>query len=126
MVKTIAIIFGIILLIVGIIGFIPALSPNNAIFGIFKINALHNFIHIVTGIIAIWVGSVTERASILFFQIFGVIYGIIAILGFFYMDSPIFGIVANNIPDAWLHVVIAVFSLVVGFGSKKTINNNRT
>ncbi len=116
MLKTCAIIFGIILLIIGILGFVPQANPNGLLFGLFHVNLEHNLIHLVTGVVAIICGLATEHASRLFFQIFGIIYAIIAILGFYYGDRPIFEIVANNLPDAILHVVIAVIALYLGFG----------
>lgn len=119
MLKTCAIVFGVIMLIVGILGFIPEATPRGLLLGLFHINPPHNWIHILTGIVAILCGATSEHASRLFFQIFGIVYGLVAILGFFYGDRPIFGIIANNLADAILHVIIAVFSLYLGFGYRQ-------
>ena len=62
-----------------------------------------------------------EKASRVFFQAFGVIYGLVAVLGFFYGDAPLLGIVANNAADSVLHVVIAVVALYLGFGMKSEV-----
>jgi hypothetical protein len=78
----------------------------------------HNFVHLATGIVAIIAGVSGEKASRIFFQIFGVIYGLVAVLGFYYGDQPLLGIVANNGADSVLHVVIAVVALYLGFGMK--------
>jgi hypothetical protein len=86
------------------------------ILGIFHVNDIHNWIHILTGVVSILCGINSEHASRLFFQIFGIVYGLVAILGFFYGDQPILGMVANNLADAILHVVIAVAALYLGFG----------
>jgi hypothetical protein len=118
MLKTIAIIYGIVFLIIGILGFLPTISPEQHLIGIFRINAAHNIVHLLTGIIAIGVGLKDARASSIFFRIFGVIYLIVAILGFYYVNEPIFGIIANNMADAWLHVLIAIVTLYLGFGVK--------
>ena len=54
-----------------------------------------------------------------FFKIFGVVYGLVAVLGFFAGDQPLLGIIAHNMADMWLHVAIAAVSLYLGFGMKE-------
>lgn len=116
MLATISKVFGTILLAVGILGFIPAATPDNHLLGIFHVDPLHNLIHLVSGVLAIFAGFKSARASRRYFQVFGVIYGLVAILGFISMDKDILGLVANNMADNWLHVGITVFSLGLGFG----------
>jgi hypothetical protein len=53
------------------------------------------------------------------FQGLGVVYGLVAVLGFFYGSEPILGILANNRADAWLHLGIAAVSLYLGFAPAK-------
>lgn len=115
MLKNVAIVFGFVLLGLGILGFIPAATPNGYLLGFFHVNTAHNLIHVATGLIALWCGFTSFAYSQLFFRVFGAVYGLVAILGFIYGDTPIFGIIANNIADAWLHVAIAAFSLYLGF-----------
>ncbi|MGE5196351.1 MAG: DUF4383 domain-containing protein [Anaerolineae bacterium] len=119
MLRTIAIIFGIAFFVAGILGFIPSFTPNHELFTIFHVNALHNLIHLATGIIAFWVGCVSKQASRLFFQLFGIICAIFAISGFFYGSQPILGVIANNYADAWLYLLIALIALYLGFKSVK-------
>lgn len=119
MLKTCAIIFGIVMVIVGILGFIPQATPDGMLLGLFHVNAEHNWIHIITGIVSLLCGLNSEHASRLFFQIFGIIYALVAILGLYYGDRPILGIIANNMADVILHIVIAVFALALGFGYRQ-------
>ena len=91
MLKTAALIFGIIMLLVGILGFIPQVTPGGMLLGIFHVNDIHNWIHILTGVVSILCGINSNHASRLFFQIFGIIYGIVAILAFFLWQSTYFG-----------------------------------
>ena len=48
-------------------------------------------------------------------------HGLVAVLGFYYGDAPLLGIVANNAADSALHVVIAVIALYLGFGMKSEV-----
>src|SRR5689334_7539542 len=106
MLRAIAIFFGLIFIVLGVLGFIPALAPNGMLFGAFLVNAMHNIVHLLTGAVAIWVGATSAEGSKVFFQVFGVVYVLVAILGFGYGDKPLLGIVANNAADAWLHLLI--------------------
>ena len=74
--------------------------------------------HIGTGIVAVIVAFASEKAARMFFQIFGVIYALVAVLGFAMGNQPLLGIVANNAADTWLHVLIAIVALYLGFGMK--------
>jgi hypothetical protein len=116
MLKTFAITFGVIMLIVGVLGFVPqALPDGRNLLGLFHVNTAHNLIHLSTGLAAIVCGFLSEYASRLYFQIFGVIYGLVALLGFYYMDAPILGLIANNLANNFLHLAIAAFALYLGF-----------
>lgn len=118
MLKKIAMAFGIIFILVGLLGFVSAVTPEGRLLGYFEVNAAHNLVHIVTGVIALVVGLASEKAARLFFQVFGIIYALVAVLGFAMGNQPLLGIVANNAADTWLHVLIAVISLYLGFGMK--------
>ena len=97
--KNISLIFGIVFVIVGVLGWIPAITPGGKLLGLFDVNAAHNLVHVVTGIVAIVAGMASENASRLFFRIFGIIYALVAACGFFYGDQPLLGIVSNNAAD---------------------------
>ena len=116
--KKIAVVFGVIFVIVGIAGWVPVLNPGGKLLGLFDVNTAHDLVHLATGIIAILVGMASDKASKTFFQVFGVIYALVAVLGFYSGDQPLLGIVSNNSADAVLHVVIAVIALYLGFGLK--------
>ena len=116
--KKIAVIFGVVFVAVGVLGWVPAVNPGGKLLGLFDVNTAHNLVHLVTGIIAILVGMSSDKASKMFFQVFGVIYALVAVLGFYSGDQPLLGIVSNNGADSVLHVVIAVVALYLGFGMK--------
>jgi len=116
--KQIAIIFGVVFVVVGALGWVPAVNPGGKLLGLFDVNPAHNFVHLATGMVAIIAGVSGEKASQIFFQVFGVIYGLVAVLGFYYGDQPLLGVVTNNSADSVLHVVIAIVALYLGFGMK--------
>jgi hypothetical protein len=117
--KTLASIFGLLLMAVGILGFVPAVTPNEHFLGIFHVNGAHNVVHLLSGAIALFCAMKSEHASRLFFRVFGVIYAGVALLGFMSGDQPIFGVMSNNRADVWLHVGIAVVSLFLGFAHRR-------
>ena len=117
MLKFTAWVFGVFFIVIGILGFLPQTAAGGMLFGLFKVNFLHNLIHFTTGVIAI---SMVNQAR-LFFCLFGMLYLLVAILGFWYGDHAIFGWLANNYADAILHALIAAFALYMGFGYKRKL-----
>ena len=115
MAKTLALLFGVVFLLIGILGFVPAVAPNEMLLNIFHVNAAHNAVHLLTGIAALLCGMAGIGASKIFFKIFGVVYGLVAVLGFVVGDGMLLGLISNNMAVTWLHVAIAVVSLIIGF-----------
>ncbi|MCE9643450.1 MAG: DUF4383 domain-containing protein [Candidatus Andersenbacteria bacterium] len=113
-------VFGWVLLTIGVLGFVPGITTNGHLLGIFDVNTLHNLVHLISGLAALYLASKGEAQAQLFFKVFGVVYGLVAVLGFFGGDAPVLGLISNNTADTWLHVVIAVVALWLGFGPKKS------
>jgi hypothetical protein len=68
MAKTLALLFGVVFLLIGILGFVPAVAPNEMLLNIFHVNAAHNAIHLLTGVIALVAGMAGVGASKTFFK----------------------------------------------------------
>jgi Domain of unknown function (DUF4383) len=119
MVKTLAILFGIVFLAVGILGFVPGITKDEMLLGIFMVNTVHSVIHIVSGVAFLLAAMGGAGASRMWFQIFGLIYAVVAIMGFVVGNGMIFNLISNNTADTWLHVVLAVVMLLIGFGTPK-------
>ena len=127
MLKTAAIIFGVFFIIVGIGGFVPALAPahgdGNMLFGIFMVGPVHNIVHLASGAAALLCAFAGAGAARKYFQIFGVVYLLVALIGFVYGNSPIMGLMEHNMADIGLHIVIAAAALYLGFaGGRDTID----
>jgi hypothetical protein len=117
MVRLVAKVLGAVFILIGVLGFVPALTPDGNLLGIFHVNTLHNIIHLASGLVALVSAYSSVKAAKLYFQVFGVVYGLVAVLGFVYGDNAILGLVANNLADTLLHVVIAGTALALGFGN---------
>ncbi len=119
MVKTFAVIFGLVFLVVGTLGFVPAAAPDGMLLNIFHVNTAHNIVHLASGIIFLFTAMGGVGPLRMWFQIFGVIYAVVAIWGFAVGTGNTLWVVANNPADTWLHVVLAVVMLFLGFGTAK-------
>jgi hypothetical protein len=126
MLKKAAITFGIVLLVVGILGFVPGATRDGMLLGLFHVNTAHNAVHLLSGAVALWAGFTTTANARLFFRVFGVVYALVAVLGFFTGDGMILGIISNNAADTWLHVAIAAVALYLGFVAKDDAVTVRT
>jgi hypothetical protein len=117
MVKSMAFLFGIVFLLIGILGFVPGVTDNEMLLGIFHVNTAHNVVHLLSGAAALFAGMTSVSASRMYFRIFGVIYGLVAVLGFMNPGehTMLLGLISNNTADTWLHVGIAAVSLLLGF-----------
>jgi hypothetical protein len=109
-----AFLFGCAFIALGIAGFNT--SEEGLLFGVFKVNLWQNALHLLAGIIACIVGFMSPRAIRLFFQIFGILCGLLGIMGFVYEDQNILGIIANNPAMTWLHIIAATNALILGYG----------
>lgn len=120
MVKSLAILFGIVFLAVGILGFVPAATHDMngmpMLLGIFHVNFAHNLVHLASGAVFLLCGLAGAGSSRMFFRIFGIVYALVAVLGFMKGDGMLLGLISNNMADTWLHVGLAAVMLFVGFG----------
>jgi hypothetical protein len=119
MIKQLALIVGAVFIAIGILGFIPALAPQDYLVGIFHVNGPHNMVHLVSGAIAVLTGLISEAAARRYFQIFGIVYTVVTVMGFFVGEGFIFGFLSNNMADVILHLAISALSLYAGFGMRR-------
>jgi hypothetical protein len=121
MVKTAAVLFGIVFLLVGILGFVPAVTKDEMLLGIFHVNTAHNVVHLLSGAVALFAGLTSVGASRIYFKIFGLVYAAVAVMGFLNPgDTMLLGLISNNMAVTWLHVGIAAVSLLLGFMPVRT------
>lgn len=102
---------GVVLLVVGLLGFVME-SP---LLGLFEVDTVHNLIHLASGVVALLVAGSRSGAR-MYLIVFGLVYGLVAVLG--YTSGSVLGLFTVNGADNLLHTAIAALCLVVGFGSK--------
>lgn len=110
-------VFAAVFILAGVLGFIPGITTNGMLLGIFQVDMLHNLIHLISGIAAAVAASMSARAASMYFKGFGIIYAIVTVIGFVQMDT-VLGLIMVNSADNLLHLVFTVALLGIGFGMK--------
>lgn len=113
--RGMALIFAIVFLLLGILGFIPALTPNHVLFNFFSVGIFLNIFYILIGLLALSASGSRVYAR-LFFKFFGVIFAAIAIWGFA-MNGEL-RLVHTSIYDSFFYLLAAIIALYLGFTSK--------
>jgi hypothetical protein len=129
MAKTVATIMGVVFLLVGIMGFV---APG---VGGFHLSTAHNLVHIISGALALYFGLAgTLSGARLFCIIFGVVYGLLGVVGFLLgapgtpsmpgmaADSRLFKVLPGTLElgtsDHVFHILLGLIFLIAGFLTK--------
>ena len=120
--QSVAMLFGAVFLLVGILGFIPGITTDYdqlafagedseaLLLGIFQVSILHNLVHVVFGIAGLALARTAEGARI--YLIGG---------GVVYLGLWILGLVGGaewlptNDADHWLHFALGIVMIAFGF-----------
>lgn len=113
LVKPLTGILGLVLTIVGVAGFF-----TSGMLLFFEVNTVHNIVHIASGLLGLFAFNSSQSASRTFLIVFGLVYGLVTVIGFA-MGGDILGLFHANVADNYLHLAIAASCLLVGFGSGK-------
>ena len=140
--RTMARVFGVVFLLVGILGFVPGITQmhdtnheadtefdrltvtgpgHGMLLGIFHVNVLHNLVHIAFGIWGL-VAAGKYDASRVYFRGVGIAYALLAVMGLIPAGNVwnTFGLVPIHGADVALHAVLAIAGLYLGFAAKAT------
>jgi uncharacterized protein DUF4383 len=115
---------GAVLLVAGIAGFFYSASfgaPGevDAVIGVLDVNAWHNIVHILSGVLGLVAFRAGLEASRTYALAFGLIYLVVAIWGLILGDhESILGFLPVNTEDNILHLILAV----LGIGAYLTTN----
>ena len=131
MVRSFALIIGIVYLLVGIMGFIPSfVSPPNGpdlavdanhgrLLGLFPINLTHNIVHLAIGL---W-GLASYRSfsgSVGFARGLAVLYAGLAVMGLIPGLKTMFGLAPLHGNDVWLHAGTAALAAYFGWAAARS------
>jgi hypothetical protein len=86
--------------------------------GLFHVNVLHNIVHVLFGVWGLAAAGSFGGARN-YFRGVGVIYAVLAVLGL--LPPPFnntFGLIPIHGHDVWLHAVLALAGLYLGFAAK--------
>ena len=114
MLITLARVFGAIFIVVGALGFVPALVPNGNLLGLFPVNAVHNLVHIALGVWGVVAGA-SLGAALIYFRGIAILYGLLALLGLIPATNTLFGLAPIHGADVALHAVLALIATYLGF-----------
>jgi hypothetical protein len=110
MAKTVAKIMGLVLLLVGVLGFTHVLDSLGA-----HLSPAHNLVHIVSGVIALYFGFAgTLSGAKGFCIIFGFIYLLLGVLGIVMGELHIGPLVLGKV-DHGIHLIVGAIFLGAGF-----------
>ena len=102
----------------GLLGFVPGnpIASEDAK-ALFRVNEIHNIVHLATGALALWIGLGTRGLTLANGLIgYGVLYAVVAVL--LIVDPTMFGLFADaptNTADHVLHAALAIVSIALGW-----------
>jgi hypothetical protein len=118
-----ALLFGVVLLVVGVLGFIAdsSFGGGSGVEGsdliVFEVNGWHNIVHILSGLLglAVWRRRDAARAYALGF---GAVYLVVTIWGLITGDQVLW-LIPVDTADNLLHLLIAAAGLAAGLASRE-------
>jgi Domain of unknown function (DUF4383) len=116
MARTFTMILGVVLLLIGVAGFITGGHDHDLL--VFGINTTHNVVHALSGVVALLAANAGERPARIFCLVFGAVYGLVALAGFLNVEKVV-RLLNLNRADDFLHVSIAAACLITGFVSAR-------
>ena len=133
-VQKAALAFGVVFLLVGVMGFIPGVTTNYdqlsfaghhseaLLLGVFQVSALHNIVHLLFGIAGlVFARSVSGARNYLIWG--GVVYALLLVYGLFIGHDSAANFVPLNTADNWLHAFLAVAMIAAGVGLTRNRRN---
>ena len=124
-VQKAALIIGIVLLLVGILGFVPGVTSNvdqmqfasddsgSLLLGVFQVSILHNIVHLLYGIAGIALARTVSGARN-YLTWGGAVYLVLWLYGLIIDTNSAANFVPVNTADNWLHFALGVGMIALG------------
>jgi len=133
-VRTFALLMGIVFGLVGIGGFVPGMThaihtdaPPLALdqgygllLGVFPVNALHNIVHLLFGVLGL-VAGLGRGSAVWYARLVAISYGLLTMMGLVPALNTTFGLVPIYGADVLLHAAIAAVSAYFGWAYRSPI-----
>jgi hypothetical protein len=122
--RLVAVIFGAVYLLVGLLGFTATMgvgffdTEGGLLLGLFEVNIFHNIAHLLIGAALLIAGLRNVRAAKTVNTVVGAAYLLLGLVGLFIVDSAA-NILAINAADNVLHFASAILLLAVGLGADR-------
>ncbi len=126
LIQLVALAVGGVFLLVGVLGFIPGITTNYGemqfaghesgamLLGLFQVSILHNIVHLLFGVAGLALArSVAGARNFLIYG--GVVYAVLWLYGLVIDQNSAANFVPVNTADNWLHLVLAVVMIALGF-----------
>jgi hypothetical protein len=119
MARKLGMLWGVLFLAGGILGFVPGITTNGMFLGFFMVNPAHNILHIASGVLFLLASSIGAGLARAWFQIFGIFYIALGLIGLKVGNGLILNLISNTLIDSWGHVFLGLVLLVTGFATRK-------
>ncbi|MGH7714287.1 MAG: DUF4383 domain-containing protein [Gemmatimonadaceae bacterium] len=123
MVQRVAQLFGVVFLLIGVLGFVSTGMSMDAnvdtapkLLGLFPVNVLHNVFHLLFGVWGL-LAARTVAGATQFAKLGGSIYGVLAALAL--VTPNTFGLIPIGGNNIWLHALIGVVLFYFGIRQPK-------
>jgi len=103
--------FGVVYLLLGILGLILVADAGDKLFGVFNVNLAHNLVHLVIGL-ALLISTGSHSSAKRVNLIVGVVYAVVALLGLVNVLVP--DLLKANLADDYLHLATAMLAIFFG------------
>jgi Domain of unknown function (DUF4383) len=125
LVRSLALVVGIVFLVVGVLGFVPGITTNYSeltfaghmsdakLVGLFEVSILHNIVHLLFGVAGVAMARRTNTA-VTYLVGGGVIYLVLWIYGLLVGQESAANFVPLNTADNWLHFLLGVGMIAMG------------
>ncbi|MEX5297733.1 DUF4383 domain-containing protein [Kocuria sp. CPCC 205292] len=135
-VRTAALLYGAVFLLVGAAGFIPGITTNYdqlmvagheseaMLLGIFQVSILHNLVHLLYGVAGIALARSVPGARN-FLRWGGAVYLLLWLYGLLIDKESTANFVPLNTADDWLHLVLGVTMVGLSFLDRNTHDRTR-
>ena len=120
--KKVSLGFGVVYLLVGVLGFIPGITVptehpgHGLLLGIFAVNTLHNLVHLMAGAALVIAGLADREMTSKINWLLAAVFALLVPASFI---APVLEAVPLNIPDTLLHAASALVTAMIAMATRR-------